>query len=105
MSPSNCFISASSFLSLAWLTSIHLPFINDKPSVWPSRSRISSSVSGTPPTVSDGAICSTASKPRSEGFSSPIFTVIANALQRFFHQFGIRQRIPQFSNAGTSFKN
>ncbi|MBQ1973945.1 MAG: T9SS type A sorting domain-containing protein, partial [Paraprevotella sp.] len=34
-----CFISASNFLSLAWLTSIHLPFINDKPSVCPSRSR------------------------------------------------------------------
>ena len=98
-------ISASRARSRAWSTSTHLPLRKASPSVCASRARTSSPVSGTPSTTSSGCAEINASKPSMDGFFSPSFIVSATLDARFFHQFGMPQRMPVDSIASICLRN
>ena len=65
---------------------------------------MSACVSGTPSTTSFGCTDRILSNPSRDGRSSPRLTDRDTAAACFFHQFGIRQRIPVFSISSICFK-
>ena len=94
-------ISSSSARSRAWFTSTHLPFRNASPSVCPSSCRMSSWDRGTPSAVSSGCTFTSVSNPSMAGCFSPSRMDKDTTAVRFFHQLGIRHRIPVSSMAST----
>ena len=94
-------ISSSSARSRAWFTSTHLPFRNASPSVCPSSCRMSSWDRGTPSAVSSGCTDTRVSNPSMDGCFSPSRMDRDTTAVRFFHQLGMRHKMPVSSMAST----